>query len=51
MAPEDTTAYRLVTGGLSSRSQRFYARRGYLEESRGVDPAGVAIVTLAKPLR
>jgi tRNA (guanine37-N1)-methyltransferase len=51
LAPEDSTEYRLVTGGLSSRSQRFYARRGYREASRGVDPAGVAIVTLAKPLR
>jgi tRNA (guanine37-N1)-methyltransferase len=51
LAPEDTTEYRLVTGALSSGSRRFYARRGYREASRGVDPAGVAIVTLAKPLR
>jgi predicted N-acetyltransferase YhbS len=51
LAPEDTTEYRLVTGALSSGSRRFYARRGYRQASRGVDPAGVAIVTLAKPLR
>ncbi|MCW2805838.1 MAG: trmD [Propionibacteriaceae bacterium] len=51
LAPEDATEYRLVTGALSSGSRRFYARRGYREASRGVDPAGVAILTLTKRLQ
>jgi tRNA (guanine37-N1)-methyltransferase len=50
-APPGTSHCRLVTGALSASNIAFYAGRGYLETEADVDPDGVAIVRMAKPLR
>jgi tRNA (guanine37-N1)-methyltransferase len=50
LAPSDTVAFRLITGAGCMITHGFYRRRGYVETERTVDPAGVPVVVMERPL-
>jgi tRNA (guanine37-N1)-methyltransferase len=49
-APRDAAAIELITGAGSVRNHGFYRRRGYVETERTVDPAGVPVVVMERPV-
>ena len=50
LAPPDTVAFRLHLGAGSMINQGFFRRRGYVDAERTVDPGGVPIVIMERPV-
>ncbi|HWJ52904.1 MAG TPA: tRNA (guanosine(37)-N1)-methyltransferase TrmD [Propionibacteriaceae bacterium] len=50
-APPDTAAFVLITGAGSISNHSFYRRRGYVETERTLDPEGVPVVVMERPIR
>ena len=50
LAPPDTTAFRLLIGAGSISNHGFYRRRGYVDIERTVNPDGVPIVIMERPV-
>jgi tRNA (guanine37-N1)-methyltransferase len=50
LAPPGTVAFRLLIGAGSMINQGFYRRRGYVDTERTVNPDGVPIVIMERPL-
>jgi tRNA (guanine37-N1)-methyltransferase len=50
LAPPDTVAFRLHLGAGSMINQGFFRRRGYVDAEQTVDPGGVPIVIMERPV-
>ncbi len=50
LAPPDTEAFRLITGAGSMVDHGFFRRRGYVETERTVNPDGVPIMIMERPI-
>jgi tRNA (guanine37-N1)-methyltransferase len=50
LAPPDTVAFRLLIGAGSISNRGFYRRRGYVDTERTVNPDGVPIVLMERPV-